>query len=292
MPSLSTWAKRSLHVCGAALAVAGVAFVALQLYAYRDQIAAVELGAGAWLVVGLLALVYGAASLMLALAWWKVLDHLGVAVDRVWAIRVYGLSQIAKYVPGNVFHLAGRQALGMTAGLPALAVAKSMVWELGLIAAAGVIFAVLVVPLRVDAWPAAASLPAFAAFAGLLVIAGRHALSPSMGVALSWQVLFLFVSGGVFVAVLALVAPGGLPAALVPAVGGAYVVAWLVGLVTPGAPAGAGVRELVLLYLLAAQLAPADLLVAVLVARVVTVAGDVAYFLAATRMPLWRYEHV
>jgi glycosyltransferase 2 family protein len=285
------WLKRSLHLLGSALGIAGVGFVAVQLHAYWDQIEAGRLGATGWLVVGLLALVYGAANLMLAVAWWNLLGHLGVVVSKAWAVRAYGLSQIAKYLPGNVFHLAGRQALGMTAGLPALPLARSAVWELGLIALAGATFLVLVVPLRVEAWPAWWSLAAFGALAPLLVLSGRRLLSAAVAVVLSWQVIFLLVSGAIFAAVLAMVAPAGLSAGLLPAVGGAYVVAWLAGLITPGAPAGVGVRELVLLYLFAARFAPADLLIAVLIARVVTVSGDLLYFIAATRMPARRYEH-
>ena len=59
---------------------------------------------------------------------------------------------------------------------------------------------------------------------------------------------------------------------------GAYVIAWLAGLVTPGAPAGIGVREAVLLFLLGNVLPHADLLLAVLIGRMVTVFGDTIYF--------------
>jgi uncharacterized membrane protein YbhN (UPF0104 family) len=62
---------------------------------------------------------------------------------------------------------------------------------------------------------------------------------------------------------------------------GAYVVAWLAGLVTPGAPAGVGVREMVLIFLLGHAIPETELLPAVVVSRLVTVAGDVLFFAAA-----------
>ncbi|MDZ7598490.1 MAG: hypothetical protein U5J82_09410 [Desulfobacterales bacterium] len=46
--------------------------------------------------------------------------------------------------------------------------------------------------------------------------------------------------------ILALVAPSFVTFSTFFALCGAYVIAWLAGLVTPGAPAGVGVRELVL----------------------------------------------
>ncbi|MGD9700712.1 hypothetical protein [Acinetobacter sp.] len=56
-------------------------------------------------------------------------------------------------------------------------------------------------------------------------------------------------------------------------------VAWLVGLITPGAPAGVGVREMVLLFLLGDQIAHLNLLLAVLLGRIVTMGGDLLFFI-------------
>jgi hypothetical protein len=52
-------------------------------------------------------------------------------------------------------------------------------------------------------------------------------------------------------------------------------------MITPGAPAGVGVRELVLLLLVKGMLTEPDLLVAVLTGRIVTVSGDFIYFLSS-----------
>jgi uncharacterized membrane protein YbhN (UPF0104 family) len=59
------------------------------------------------------------------------------------------------------------------------------------------------------------------------------------------------------------------------------VLAWLAGLVTPGAPAGMGVRELVLLFMLNGIVIEEDLLMAIVLSRIVTVMGDVLYFTVA-----------
>jgi uncharacterized membrane protein YbhN (UPF0104 family) len=62
---------------------------------------------------------------------------------------------------------------------------------------------------------------------------------------------------------------------------GAYVAAWLAGLVTPGAPAGLGVREMLILVLLAGKVPDGALLVAVLLTRILSILADVLCFLAA-----------
>jgi glycosyltransferase 2 family protein len=283
--------RRLLHVVGGGVAVVGVVFVALQLVGSWDQLAATRLDATTWLLVGLLAAGYGMASVMLGVAWWNALLHVDIQSGRGWAIRVYGLSQIAKYVPGNILHLAGRQALGMAAGLPAGALTRSMAWELGVIVFAGSLFALLTAPLVVPGWPPWASIILFAGTAGALMVSLRLLVSRPVAAVVGWQVLFLAASGASFAALAVAVSPADWQPHLLPALAGAYVVAWLAGLVMPGAPAGVGVRELVLLFLLGAHGSQADLVITVILARLVTVAGDLLYFVAATRMPARRLRN-
>ena len=90
-----------------------------------------------------MATIYGLGNLLLARAWWHQLKYVGVTSSWSWTRRIYGISQLGKYIPGNVFHLAGRQALGLAAGIPGRPLAQSMAWELGLIAIAGASFAIL-----------------------------------------------------------------------------------------------------------------------------------------------------
>jgi hypothetical protein len=59
-------------------------------------------------------------------------------------------------------------------------------------------------------------------------------------------------------------------------------VAWLAGLLTPGAPAGVGVREIMLLFLLGTVVGRADLLLAAVLSRVITVTGDGGFFVWAS----------
>ena len=93
------------------------------------------------------------------------------------------------------------------------------------------------------------------------------------------------ISGALFVALIRLVdaTTAGSETLLLPVIG-AYVLAWLAGLVTPGAPAGVGVRELVLLALLKGSVGQTELLLAVLLGRLVTVSGDVAFLGMALMM--------
>ena len=71
------------------------------------------------------------AGLLLAEAWRRLLGPGTGAVATRHYHALYGRSQIAKYLPGNVFHLVGRQVLGRALGVSqarlAVATAAAMV---------------------------------------------------------------------------------------------------------------------------------------------------------------------
>jgi len=273
--------KTWLNIIGGALGLIGIVFVGLRLNAYADRIDFSRFTITAWLFISFLAVVYGTANIMFARAWWHLLGHLKVRADWVWALKAYGQSQLAKYIPGNIFHLAGRQALGMAAGIPVRPLAKSVMWELGVHVVAGAIFGCLCLPLVWPDFSLMLSLLLFIVVVALLFVALYSFFSSSVAIALLWQLVFLAVSGAVFFSVLSVVVPTSVVLPAVTTICGAYVIAWLAGLVTPGAPAGVGVREMLLLFFLGGQIGQADLLLAVLLGRVVTVFGDLLFFMAA-----------
>jgi hypothetical protein len=272
--------KRLLRLAGSALGLIGVVFVVIKLVEYGDQIELAKFDVGTFLALFGLVLVYGVANLLLVFAWRDLLNYLGISVDANWAVRTYGTSQLAKYVPGNIFQFAGRQAIGMTAGLPAWPLAKSALWELGVISATGSLFAIMVLPFFVGEITGSLALFIFLVSVVVCVYVACRLFSPWVARAVSRYAVFLAISGIVFAAVLYLVAPSG-PAvsSAFTVICGAYVVAWLAGLLTPGAPAGAGVRELVLYAILHSVVGKADLLTAIVLGRIVTVFGDVVFYL-------------
>ncbi len=223
---------------------------------------------------------YCFANVFLVLAWQNILKHFGVRTSMRWAFQTYGISQIGKYIPGNIFHFAGRQAIGQAANIPASPLAKSAVWEIGLLAVTGVFFSVLIIPLF---WSYLTFQLTLIIFIILLLISISGVsiwLGTSVASAIKWDVVFLTTSGIVFYGVLLLsttVKPEIAP--LYIGIIGVYVIAWLAGLLTPGAPAGIGVREMVFVTLLHAVINEGELLKAIILGRFVTVGGDVLFYI-------------
>jgi len=275
--------SRALRWAGSTLALLGIIFVVLRLHSYSASFDFSRFDMVQWLGVVGFSLLYGLANLMLALAWWNLLEQFGARVSRRWAIKTYGISQLARYVPGNIFHLAGRQAMGMATGISGWVVAKSSIWELGLISIAGAMFGLLTLPLLIPSLPMAISTGVFAAVVAITAsLLWRFAGLP-VAHAFGWYVGFLAISGLLFTGLIEL-QDGiiGISDFKWRPLCGAYVLAWLIGLITPGAPAGIGVRELVLLFLLKGAVAEADLVFIILVGRMVTVFGDFIFFLSSS----------
>ncbi|MGV3489926.1 MAG: hypothetical protein ACO1OG_01265 [Devosia sp.] len=270
---------RALHWFGGALALAGVIFVGQRLWAYSGQIDLARLTLSAWIGLACLATTYAIASPLQALAWRNLLAYRGEATNAAWAVRTYGISQLAKYVPGNVAQFIGRQAIGAAAGLAGWPLAQSALWELGMLCVAGAIVAVMAAPLVTDIPPEVA-LPLFGTAVAAALLIANKALGARVAAALLQQIGFLVICGLVFVGTLLAVAPA-LEVATYATICGAYVVAWLAGLVTPGAPAGVGVREAVLLFLLRDLVEPEHLLLAIVAARIICVIGDCLFFVGA-----------
>lgn len=203
--------------------------------------------------------------------------------DRRRAVAVSARAQIAKYFPGNVAHIAGRQYLVGRLGWPQAPAASATLLEiLGLPILAGLIVLVgapfggyalsdLAVPWVVVAGlaVAAASLAAVSIVMWKsnrferprqVVLSSRHAIAPAAGCYAAFLLLGAFAQ-----AVL-------LPELSMVKTVLASMIAWLVGYLTPGVPAGLGVREAA--FVLVLDLDAGAVAAAVVGCRIVMIVAD------------------
>lgn len=264
---------------GTCLAIFGFLFIFYRLNSYWNEINFSRFHTDEWFKIGLIAFVHGMSNFLLALAWWFVLMRLGAVISCQQSIGIYGISQLARYLPGNIAHYAGRQMFGMSAGVPGWIMVKSAFYELCIICIAGFIFSV---PLIQILYPGFSIYFIVFLFIGVacivsyafLIMYGQYILLTFV-----LHLLYLFLSGCVFLIVLSLVTSNGFVGFdRSVAIVAVFIVAWLIGVITPGAPAGVGVREIVLLMMLKNYFAEIDLIFAILVSRLITVSGDLSFF--------------
>src|SRR4051812_36078213 len=129
--------KRFAHGAGTVLALVGIVFVVVQLRRYGASVDLGRVPPREWLALACLVVLGGGMNGCLGMAWWNALSSGGSAVRKRWAVATYAMTHVARYVPGNVFHYAGRQAVGMAAGLPGRTLVRASLLELAFVSVAG-----------------------------------------------------------------------------------------------------------------------------------------------------------
>ncbi len=249
-----------------------------------------------WLRTATAGVLYGASLLAVALGWWLIVrgSGAGALLPLGTGLRLYGISQLFKYLPSNMLHYVGRHAMLNRLGISHSAAALGAFGELALLLAAALLVAAA-------AAPAALVIPGSAVAillgAALLVLFGLAAIRPTLlaeslsrlgGIAATLQgrglrvsaaasfacyILFFLASGAVFTFLASSVGPwNGSHALLLVSI---WAGCWALGFVTPGAPAGLGVREALLIAALTAAGGGDGAGVVAVAMRIATMVGDI-----------------
>ncbi len=256
-------------------------------------------------IIGISAAIYLLSSFILALAWREVICWFSTTdpgFSR--SLGIYGKTQISKYIPGNIFEPVNRYAAGMQAGLATAALVNASLYEIIIRVIIGGAF--IIISQGFTAGQTDGSLGYI-----VVVLAGALAIGAGVFFAANWlkdrprfaflklpqtltlgralpvlayYTLFFITAGLSFYALIRLAFPNaGLS---LPLVLSAFITSWLLGYIMPGAPAGAGVREVVLMAALAPHLGEAGSLLAALLGRMATVTGDLLFYLLAVNLEL------
>ena len=234
-----------------------------------------------------------------AQSWREVLADLGSRVSLLAGARIFFVGQLGKYVPGAVWPVLVQMRLGALLGVPRVRMGLAFVVTLGLSLALGLVVGLAALPgLLAGAHPAYAwllvLLPAALVFLqpralnAVLVRALRLARRPPLEHALTGRgiaragvgVMVFWLVGGLHVWVLA-VDLGAAPWRTLPLAIGGFALAFCIGPLFVVLPAGAGVREAVLIVLLRAELSPTRAVAVALVSRFLLVVTDGLLALAA-----------
>jgi uncharacterized membrane protein YbhN (UPF0104 family) len=252
--------------------------------------AAADLSATDVLLVVVLGALYVWCTL---LAWRAVLADLGSPLSVRRAVAVFGISQLGKYVPGGVWNVVAAAEVGAGHSVPRGRSAVSMLVAVAVSVASGAAVGAVALPFvsagALGAWswvvwaaPAVVVVLAPPVLNGLIAlavrVARRGALEHPMtwgglGSAAAWSVAGWLVAGAQLWVLCTGLGLPPTPRTFALATGG-WALAWTAGFLFVVAPAGAGVREVVLAAVLAGALTAPAAALAVLVSRVVLTVID------------------
>lgn len=294
---------RLARACGHLVVAASLIYVGLRVHSNWQALSGWRPGIAIGVVGGISAVVYGIASFLLSAGWHSLLSAGGESrISVLCAHRIYGRTQIAKYLPGNVFHFAGRHVLGRRLGIthPTLVGATfgevvGLVCAAAMISMAGLFFYPWLAP-AVTSRVGSTSI-VIASSAVVLAVYASASLAGRLGMDMStwgwmrtlttldrvvgYYVVFFVVIGLLLYWLSATAAPA-LQFSQAGAVVTVFGAAWLAGYLVPGASAGIGVREAVLAAGLSDMLGESLAVAVALLFRVATICGDALYFFFAS----------
>jgi len=226
------------------------------------------------------------------LLWRALLADLGSPLSLRASARVYSFSQLGKYVPGSIWPVLAQMELGRAYGVPRARAATAFLLSV-MVAVTTAVACGGLLALSTPGWGRCAVLlplvlvvlhprllrPMTALVARLMRRAGAVEPPTLRGVLISagWAAA-MWVSFGSASAILA----HGLGASVsLPLMIGAVALAWAAGLVIVFVPAGAGVRESVLVILLAGDMGTARAVTLALLSRLAMTGADGLWALMA-----------
>lgn len=271
MPSTVQHVKRLISLAKPYLrwVIAGftIFFVLSTLHQNWQEVTTLELNQTGWI---LLFLAFGV--ILFALIWsgwvwsWIFLDF-NQLVGGTWSVPVYVKTNLAKYIPGNVWHFYGRIAAAKAVGIPFGTSMLSVLFEPMLMASAALLVASCIHASKIGLW--------YLISIGILVglhpkivnqvlfylkrikarkspIQGnfndfirlhRYPWRPLLG-----EIGFIILRGIGFYLIFA--ALYSVDVDQIPVLIASFSLAWLVGFIVPGAPGGIGVFEALSIWLL------------------------------------------
>jgi hypothetical protein len=277
-------------------------FLAATLRAHWQEVANIRIDGVGWSILVIATGVTLLAHTWAAWVWTWILKELQQPIHSAQFIQVYLKTNIAKYLPGNVWHFYGRMMAAKSAGVSNGAATLSVLLEPLLMAAAALIIVLLSSQFAVQDDTAIPLLLAqLLGLLGVLCVVhpkflnlgirllhrlkikkstmtqpqtlplslGRYPLRPLLG-----ELGFLGLRGLGFI--LTLFAIGPLHVDQIPLLLGTFSFAWLLGLILPGAPGGLGVFEATAITLLQFRFPTALVITAVGLYRLISILAETA----------------
>ena len=244
-------------------------------------------------------IIYGLSEFLLSFAWRRLLIWCGHKdISTKVCNRIYGKSQIAKYIPGNVFHVVGRHILGSQAGIKHIVLVGATIYEiLGLLSISILIgFSGMVVFGLGDIYFSLYQI-ILILLTTLVITSLAIALAPYLmslrGIILPYKgigdtvyniskvyllyFIFFLIAGLLLVIIVNTFLNINfiITAKLVVI----FSIAWVAGFIIPGAPGGIGVREAVIIFFITPIIGEAQSIAVAIALRFITLLGDVWFLI-------------
>ncbi len=292
-----TYIQKAVRIAGWLLVVAAFLYIGIKAYRTPANAFLDILQPRTAFIVLLLSLLYSLLNIVIAGAW----SIIAYAVSENTAelrglFSVHLKTEVIKYVPGNVFHFAGRHFFSEETGLTQRSTLISNILEVcTVLSALGFSLAAFygenaihvrsqrVFILFSKYWAMIAATALFIAGVSIssLIKRDKYFFCIALPGAFAALVLYISFFAGTSLLFLCLGSSlTGMPLSMLAfrIIAGIFCVAWASGFLIPGAPGGLGVRESVLITLLSPVWGEGSAIASAILFRLITITGDMLAF--------------
>lgn len=299
--------RRGYRLVGIGITVAASIYVLLILYENLGKtLEQIHFGIPLIISISLSIIIYSFSIPVTGLAWYLLLRGVGENVRLGEITTILGLSQLAKYIPGNISHHIGRFAMALSRGYAGSSVAVTMILETGWVILSALTLSLITLYLSDQStlvyqsnfsvlyiWVLVLLILIIPILGNYVIyhlpdairnwlFPGNNTTIPGLRTLLPCFFLYTinFLLVGAVLVILNAESTGAAQGNWL-LMSGIFGLAWVIGFVVPGAPAGIGIRETVLLEAFGPLYGDDVAVLLTLLLRAVTIIGDCVIFVLA-----------
>jgi glycosyltransferase 2 family protein len=300
--------NKTIRIIGYFLTIISIIYIVWIGYLRWQEVAKIFYILNNWQIITLSIFIYALFYILIIFSWKLIIKGLGESIQFKDSYIIFGRSQIARYIPGNIFHYVGRHILAKNLRLPNSIIISSIFLESILIIAGSGLLALIAV--LIFSWQRIIffSVNRLLLFSGIIVFIvflflicikfiprfKKWLINNSLLIeikTINLKKLFFIIVLVLFIYIFFFIGTGSIIWVLskyfwpkeslsIFIFIGAYPISWVAGFITPGAPGGIGVREIVLITLLKPYLGESKALILSLIFRLITILGDFLLFIS------------
>lgn len=294
--------NKTLKVIGHVLSLIAIVFLIRIFLENYDKLADIELHWHSYVVIALILILALTSYLIMSLAWQIQLKNNYPNFKVLKAFKILAVSQIAKYIPGNVGHYVGRYYLSIKYLKKADVIYSLMVENIMFVLASSLIGAIYLLYAPISKWIDSKelyiaiiililSLPIFY-WLNKKIKSKIVTLRTDYLLAAKLLMIFVFMSilGGVSIyAIFYILTPNEILSFWL--LTSAFSLSFLLGFIIPGAPGGIGIREYVFTLLLTPFIGQIIALQAIVLFRLISIISDLILFLIGKYLSKYQAVH-
>lgn len=296
--------NRFIKYIGYIITIIAFVFIGKSLISMDLDIRYIKNPVSAIIFIILMSFGYAIIVYMSSYAWKSILEFINkdkIPFNEI--TGVYVKSNIAKYLPGNVMHFAGRNLLAGKLGFRQLDITFCTILEVLMLVFTSFILSCIFamgslkssieyVFTKINVNIAVSIFTALLLLTGLLIwfvckktkfLQNYRHLFTKNFLKLSVKLFFIYgltlVVPGVFLLLcLKLILSVHVSAQIVTIIIFSYILSWVLGFIAPGAPGGVGIREALLIFILTPFYTNSIVLLAAVLLRIISILGDLIAF--------------